>query len=73
MTAADPEPQIAAKALLGLWRVQADSLRRYLDVAATPTRLYELVSADVRRAARLLDTGLRTFAAPASAASEPSG
>jgi hypothetical protein len=31
------------------------------------------VSADVRRAARLLDTGLRTFAAPASAVSEPSG
>jgi AcrR family transcriptional regulator len=73
MTAADPEPQIAAKALLGLWRVQADSLRRYLDVAPTPARLYELVSADVRRAAQLLDTGLRTFAAPASAASEPSG
>jgi hypothetical protein len=73
MTAADPEPQIAAKALLGLWRVQADSLRRYLDVAPAPARLYELVSADVRRAAQLLDTGLRTFAAPASAASEPSG
>lgn len=36
MTAADPEPQIAAKALLGLWRVQADSLRRYLDVASHP-------------------------------------
>ena len=27
MTADDPEPQIAARALLGLWRVQADSLR----------------------------------------------
>jgi len=71
LTAADPEPQIAAKALLGLWRVQADSLRRYLDVAPTPTRLYELVSADVRRAARLLDTGLRTFAAPGSRRQPP--
>ncbi|HTZ25472.1 MAG TPA: hypothetical protein VMC83_15890, partial [Streptosporangiaceae bacterium] len=54
------------KALLGLWRVQADSLRRHLDAAPTPTRLYELVSADVRRAARLLDTGLHAFAAPGS-------
>ena len=57
----DPEPQIAARALLGLWRVQADSLRRHLDGAATPARLHELVTADVRRAARLIDTGLRTF------------
>ena len=66
MTAADPEPQITARALLGLWRVQADSLRRHLDHAATPARLHELVTADVRRAARLLDTGLRAFAVPAT-------
>lgn len=58
-----PEPQIAARALLGLWRVQADSLRRHLDRAATPALLHEQVTADVRRAARLIDTGLRTFAA----------
>jgi AcrR family transcriptional regulator len=64
-TAADaPEPQIAARALLGLWRVQADSLRRHLDRAATPALLHEQVTADVRRAARLIDAGLRTFAAP---------
>ena len=62
-TADDPEPQIAARALLGLWRVQADSLRRHLDRAATPALLHEQVTADVRRAARLIDTGLRTFAA----------
>jgi AcrR family transcriptional regulator len=64
MTADDPEPQIAARALLGLWRVQADSLRRHLDRAATPALLHEQVTADVGRAARLIDTGLRTFAAP---------
>ena len=64
MTVDDPEPQIAARALLGLWRVQADSLRRHLDRAATPALLHEQVTADVRRAARLIDTGLRTFAAP---------
>jgi AcrR family transcriptional regulator len=62
-TAGDPEPQIAARALLGLWHVQADSLRRHLD-SATPALLRERVSADVRRAARLIDTGLRTFPAP---------
>jgi AcrR family transcriptional regulator len=65
MTPDDPEPQIAARALLGLWRVQAESLRRHLDHAPTPARLHDLVTADVRRAARLIDTGLRTFAAPA--------
>jgi AcrR family transcriptional regulator len=63
MTPDDPEPQIAARALLGLWRVQADSLRRHLNDAGPPARLRELVTADVGRAARLIDTGLRTFAA----------
>jgi AcrR family transcriptional regulator len=65
LTAEDAEPQIAARALLGLWHVQADSLRRHLDETTTPARLRELVTADVRRAARLIDTGLRGFAAPA--------
>ncbi len=64
MSADDPEPQIAARALLGLWRVQAESLRKYLD--APPGRLHDLVTADVRRAARLLDTGLHSFATEGS-------
>jgi AcrR family transcriptional regulator len=63
MTPDDPEPQIAATALLGLWRVQAESLRKHLDHAPTPTRLHELVTGDVRRAARLIDSGLRAFTA----------
>ena len=62
MTAADPEPQITARALLGLWSVQADSLRSHLDHAPGPAQLHELVTADVRRAARLIDNGLRGFA-----------
>jgi AcrR family transcriptional regulator len=62
MTTDDPEPQIAARALLGLWRVQADSLRRHLEAAPTPDRLRERVTADVRRAAGLIEAGLRTFA-----------
>jgi hypothetical protein len=36
----------------------------HLDRAATPALLYEQVTDDVRRAARLIDTGPRTFAAP---------
>jgi AcrR family transcriptional regulator len=63
MAADDPEPQITARALLGLLRVQADSLRRHLDSTATPALLHEQVTADVRRAARLIETGLCTFAA----------
>ncbi len=65
MSPDDPETQIAARALLGLWRIQADSLRKHLDQAATAARLHQLVTADVHRAARLIDTGLRTFASPA--------
>jgi AcrR family transcriptional regulator len=61
MSAGDPEPQIAARALLGLWHIQAESLRKHLDGSPVPGRIHELVSADVRRAARLIETGLRSF------------
>jgi AcrR family transcriptional regulator len=54
----DPEPRIAATALLGLWDIQFQALRKYLDGARTPAQLHDAVSADVRRAARLLDAGL---------------
>ena len=57
LTPDDPEPQIAARALLGLWHVQAESLRKHL--ADTPLdRLNEEVTADVRRAAHLIGVGL---------------
>jgi AcrR family transcriptional regulator len=61
MTADDPEPQAAARALLGLWRVQADSLRKHLDGPAKPEQIHEQVTTDVRRAAHLIDNGLHTF------------
>jgi hypothetical protein len=67
----DPEPQIAARALLGLWHVQAESLRKHLD--APPARLHDLVTADVRRAAQLIDSGLRSFAAPTAEQGGTSG
>jgi AcrR family transcriptional regulator len=63
MSTDDPEPQIAARALLGLWRVQAESLRRHLDGAVAPPQVRELVTADVRRAAGLIDAGLASFPA----------
>ena len=69
--AGEPEPgsclgleSLGPPALLGLWHVQAGSLRRHIDHAVTPTLLHQQVTTDVHRAAQLIDTGLRTFAAP---------
>jgi AcrR family transcriptional regulator len=56
--AADPEPQIAATALLGLWRVQFRSLGLYLDGRAA-AEVHRAVTSDVRRAAALIEPGLR--------------
>jgi AcrR family transcriptional regulator len=58
----DPEPQIAATALLGLWRIQFQSLRKHLNGNHAPAQLHESVTVDVQRAARLVDAGLRSFA-----------
>jgi len=57
----DPEPQIAATALVGLWRVQSESLRRNLDGAYVPADLHQVVTDDVERAAQLIDSGLHSF------------
>ena len=65
---ADPAPQIAAAALLGLWSVQVSSSRRHLDGRRSPATVRAAVTADVRRAARLLETGLAAFAAEPSPA-----
>jgi AcrR family transcriptional regulator len=61
MSPDDPEPQIAARALLGLWHVQAASLRRHLDANRTPAQLRDAVTADVRRAARVIEPGLNSL------------
>jgi hypothetical protein len=57
----DPEPQIAANAILGLWRVLYRGLFRYATAEHTPAEVRDAVTADVRRAARLIDTGLWSF------------
>lgn len=54
----EPEPRIAATALLGLWSVQVDSSCKYLDGRRSPARVRDAVTAEVRRAAEVLRTGL---------------
>ncbi len=61
MSADDPEPQITATALLGLWHVQFRALSKYLDGARTPAQVQQAVNADVHRAAELINAGLRSF------------
>jgi len=60
----DPELQITATALLGLWQIQFNSLSRHLDGTRTPAQIHEAVSDDVRRAAGLIDKGLRSLELP---------
>ena len=54
----DPEPQITATALLGLWRIQFLSLAKHLDGQLPAGLLQRAVTADVQRAARLIGAGL---------------
>jgi AcrR family transcriptional regulator len=63
MSADDPEPQITATALLGLWRIQFLSLSKYLDGTRTPAQVRQAVTADIHRAARLIGTGLNSLEA----------
>jgi AcrR family transcriptional regulator len=62
LTPEDPEPQIAARALLGLWHVQAESLRKHLR-GDDLSRIRQDVTGDVRRAADLIGEGIHSFGA----------
>ena len=62
LKADDPEPQIAATALMGLWAVHFTALRKYLDDARTPAAVYAAVTADVDAAAELIRAVLDRFA-----------
>jgi AcrR family transcriptional regulator len=59
----DPEVAVASAALTALWQVQADSITRQLGAAGSPAQIERRVTADVERAARLLDTGLGALTA----------
>jgi AcrR family transcriptional regulator len=58
----DPEPQIAAHTLLGLWRVYYRAILRHSSDDLTFEEIRVEVLAEVQRAARLVDTGLWSFA-----------
>jgi AcrR family transcriptional regulator len=57
----EPEPLIAANAIMGLWRVQFTAMYKYADGKKSPGEMRDLVLAEVKRAARLIDTGLWSF------------
>lgn len=58
-----PETQVAAAALLGLWRVQIRSLRTHLYPGRSLSDVIDTVAREVRRAAVLIERGLATFPA----------
>jgi AcrR family transcriptional regulator len=58
----DPEPQIAAIALVGLWKIYFRAMAKYSNEKSTPYEVRDAVMNEVRRAARLIDTGVWSFA-----------
>jgi AcrR family transcriptional regulator len=54
----EPEPQIVAHALMGLWELRESSMSRHMDEGLTGAELQRAVRDDVARAARVLETGL---------------
>jgi hypothetical protein len=64
----DPEPTISGRALMGLWEVQRQALLRDDPADTSASDVYARAEKEVRRAARLIDTGLWSFtsATPAS-------
>ncbi|QXC60722.1 TetR/AcrR family transcriptional regulator [Aquihabitans sp. G128] len=57
----DPEPQIAAVAIIGLWNIQFQALRAVSDSSGTAADVVAQMTDRLRRAARLIDTGLWSF------------
>ncbi len=57
----DPEPMIAARAIVGLLEVEYASRIRHIEAGLRGAELRDAVHADLERAARMLDTGLWSF------------
>jgi len=57
----DPEPMIAARALVGLSQVAFEARVRHILAGLRGSELRNAVAADLERAARLLETGLWSF------------
>ena len=69
----DPEPQVAALAIVGIWRVQFLSLRRHARTASTVHDLRVAVLGDVERAAMLAEAGLNSFDSAIATSRRPAG
>jgi hypothetical protein len=63
----DPEPRIAGSTLLGLWPVYFRALRTHLTGTTPPAEVRARVGEEVRRAAAVIDRGLRTIRSPSAA------
>jgi AcrR family transcriptional regulator len=57
----DPEPQLAAVIVMGLWRTQFRALLREAETAQSPDELRDRVREEVHRAAPVADSGLSSF------------
>ncbi|MGA9596715.1 MAG: TetR family transcriptional regulator [Acidimicrobiia bacterium] len=57
----DPEPQLAAAIALGLWQSHARAVYRYSDGSREIAEVKAAVLDDIRRTARVANTGLSTF------------
>jgi AcrR family transcriptional regulator len=58
--AGDPETQIAATSLVGLFRIQFRAIRLLADGTRSPQAVQQAVTSEVRRAATVIDRGLHT-------------
>lgn len=57
----DPEPQMAAAILMGLWRIQFVAMRKFADGTRDFAEVRDLILDELRRAARVADSGLSSF------------
>jgi len=59
----DPEPQLGASIVVGLWRVQFKAMQRFADSGLSLDEYRAAVVADIRRAAGVASSGLSSFTA----------
>jgi len=57
----DPEPQLAARALIAVWDVHMVTRRRHILAGLTGTALQAAVRKDIRRASRIVSDGLDSW------------
>lgn len=57
----DPEPQIAARAVIAIWDLHMSARRRHILAGRTGTALQDAVRSDIRRAAAIVSGGLRSW------------